>query len=220
MKRRDSKGSHLGYYAHYVVDGGKARVILNVLVTPFEVTENAPMVDLLWRSTFRWKLRPRQVTGDTAYGTTENIAAIERAGIRAYVPLTGVGKARPYFSKEEFAYDPQRGSLHLSGRATTAPAGEQQGQASDRLQGEDRNLRAGRAEAEMHGQQDGPTGAAVLRRALRRSGPLLPRDLSLRKGVAQEAGVGGAAVRGGQRPTRPEEVQAQEVGEGERRGLD
>ncbi len=59
MKRRDSKGSHLGYYTHYVVDGGKSRVILNVLVTPFEVTENAPMLDLLWRSAFRWKLRPR-----------------------------------------------------------------------------------------------------------------------------------------------------------------
>jgi hypothetical protein len=108
MKRRDSKGSHLGYYAQYVVDGGKAKVILNVLVTPFEVTENAPMLDLLWRSTFRWKLRPRQITGDTAYGTTENIAAIERADIRAFVPLTGAGKARPFFSKEEFAYDPER----------------------------------------------------------------------------------------------------------------
>src|SRR5215218_6842485 len=108
MKRRDSKGSHLGYYAHYVVDGGKARIILNALVTPFEVTENAPMLDLLWRSTFRWKLHPRQVTGDTAYGTTENIAAVERAGIRAYVPLTGAGKARPFFSKEEFVYDPEQ----------------------------------------------------------------------------------------------------------------
>ena len=108
MKRRDSKGSHLGYYAHYVVDGGKARVILGALVTPFEVTENVPMLDLLWRSVFRWKIRPRQVTGDTAYGTTENIAAVERAGIRAYVPLTGAGKARPYFSKEEFAYDAER----------------------------------------------------------------------------------------------------------------
>ncbi len=53
MKRRDSKGSHLGYYAHYVVDGGKARVILGALVTPFEVTEIAPMLDLLWRSFFR-----------------------------------------------------------------------------------------------------------------------------------------------------------------------
>ena len=33
MKRRDSKGSHLGYYAHYVVDGGKARIIVNALAT-------------------------------------------------------------------------------------------------------------------------------------------------------------------------------------------
>jgi hypothetical protein len=98
MKRRDSKGSHLGYYAHYVVDGGKARVILNALVTPFEVTENAPMLDLLWRSAFRWKIRPRRLTGDAAYGTTENIAAVERAGIRAYVPLSGAGKARPFFT--------------------------------------------------------------------------------------------------------------------------
>jgi len=36
------------------VDGGKARIILNALVTPFEVTENAPMLDLLWRTSFRW----------------------------------------------------------------------------------------------------------------------------------------------------------------------
>ncbi len=108
MKRRESKGSHLGYYTHYVVDGGKSRIILNALVTPFEVTENQPMLDLLWRTSFRWKIAPRQVTGDTAYGSTENIAAVERAGIRAYVPLSGAGKARPYFSKEEFAYDPEQ----------------------------------------------------------------------------------------------------------------
>jgi transposase len=108
MKRRNSKGSHLGYHTHYVVDGGKSRIILNALVTPFEVTENQPMLDLLWRTSFRWKIAPQQVTGDTAYGTTENIAAVERAGIRAYVPLTGAGKARPYFSKEEFSYDPKQ----------------------------------------------------------------------------------------------------------------
>jgi transposase len=121
MKRRDSKGSHLGYYAHYVVDGGKARVILNALVTPFEVTENAPMLDLLWRSAFRWKIRPRQVTGDAAYSTTENIAAIERAGIRAYVPLTGAGKARPFFSKEEFSYDPDHDLYRCPAGETLLP---------------------------------------------------------------------------------------------------
>jgi len=32
--------SRLGYHAHYVVDGGKARIILSVLVTPAEVMEN------------------------------------------------------------------------------------------------------------------------------------------------------------------------------------
>jgi len=121
MKRRDSKGSHLGYYAHYVVDGGKARIVLNTLVSPFEVTENAPMLDLLWRSVFRWRLRPAQVTGDTAYGTIANIAAVERANIRAYVPLTGAGKARPYFSKEEFAYDAEEDLYRCPAREVLLP---------------------------------------------------------------------------------------------------
>jgi len=43
-------GSHLGYQTHYVVDGGTSRIILNVLVTPAEVMENQPMLDLLWRT--------------------------------------------------------------------------------------------------------------------------------------------------------------------------
>src|SRR3712207_5304357 len=55
-------GSKLGYQVHHVVDGGKARIILNVLVTPSEVTENRPMLDLLWSTIFRWHIWPRQVT--------------------------------------------------------------------------------------------------------------------------------------------------------------
>ena len=54
-------GVHLGYLVHYVVDGGKRRIILAVLVTPSEVMDNQPMLDLLWRVRFRWKLQPRQV---------------------------------------------------------------------------------------------------------------------------------------------------------------
>ena len=45
-------GTSLGYQVHYAVDGGKARIILGVLVTPSEVTENRPMLDLLWRVRF------------------------------------------------------------------------------------------------------------------------------------------------------------------------
>jgi hypothetical protein len=117
MKRKGADHSHLGYQAHCVVDGGKARIILGVLVAPFEVTENKPMLDLLWRTVFRWRIWPRRVTGDSAYGTVENIAAIEKAGIHAYMALKGAGQGRPFFGKDEFAYDPER-DLY------TCPAGE------------------------------------------------------------------------------------------------
>jgi hypothetical protein len=70
--------------------------------------DNQPMRDLLWRVRFRWKLRPRQVTGDTKYGTAENIVAIEREHIRAYVPLPDLEHRSPYYSQREFRYDAQR----------------------------------------------------------------------------------------------------------------
>ncbi len=104
MPRRN--GTHPGYHVHYAVDGGKARIILQALTTPSEVMENMPMLDLLWRCRFRWKLRPRQVTGDTTYGTAENIVTIEDQGIRAYVPLPDFDKRTPYFGKGSFTYDP------------------------------------------------------------------------------------------------------------------
>jgi len=66
-----------------VVDGGKARISLRVLVASFEVTENKPMLDMFWISAFGWRLRPHRVSGDSAYGTVENIAAIEAAVVRA-----------------------------------------------------------------------------------------------------------------------------------------
>ena len=66
------------------------------------------MLDMLWRTVFRWKSRPLRVSGDSAYGTVENITAIERAGISAYVALKGAGQGRPFFGKDEFAYDPER----------------------------------------------------------------------------------------------------------------
>jgi transposase len=98
-------GTAMGYHDHYVVDGGKARIILAALVTPADVMENVPMRDLLWRVCFRRKLRPRQVTGDTTYGTTENIVALEDAGIRAYVPLPDFDARTPFFGKGAFIYD-------------------------------------------------------------------------------------------------------------------
>jgi hypothetical protein len=94
-------------------------VILNVLVTPSEVSENRPMLDLLWRTAFRWHLWPHHVTGDAKYGTAENVSAIEGAGIRAYVaPHESGDKGKAFFGKGEFVYDPKR-DLYL------CPAGEE-----------------------------------------------------------------------------------------------
>jgi transposase len=97
--------ARLGYHDHYVVDGGKRRIILAALVTPADVMENQPMLDLLWRVRFRRKLHPQQATGDTTYGTVENIVALEDEGIRAYVPLPDMNHRRPFYGQDEFAYD-------------------------------------------------------------------------------------------------------------------
>jgi hypothetical protein len=111
MQHKNKGTSRLGYQTHYVVDGGKARVILDVLVTPAEVTENLPMLDLLFRSRFRWRLRPHSVTADAAYGTTQNIAAIEKAGIRAYLAVVDHEKRTSLFGlfgRDAFTYDAQK----------------------------------------------------------------------------------------------------------------
>ena len=98
-------GTHLGYHVHYVVDGGRARVILQVLVTPSEVMDNQPMRDLIFRTRFRWKLRPRHVTGDTKYGSIQNIKALEDADIRAYVPLPDWEHMTSFYGPSKFSYD-------------------------------------------------------------------------------------------------------------------
>jgi transposase len=108
LMRYRGGGVDLGYHDHYVVDGGRARIVLAALVTPAEVRENLPALDLLWRVCFRWKLRPKQVTGDTAYGTLENIVAIEDAGIRAYIPLPDFDHRTPFFGRDRFTYQLDR----------------------------------------------------------------------------------------------------------------
>jgi hypothetical protein len=108
-------GTHLGDHDHDVVDGGKARIVLTALVTPAEVQDNQPALDLLWRARFRWKLHPRQVTGDSKYGTTENVVAIEDQRIRAYVPLPEAGRRPGLFADTDFAYNAQDDTYRCPG---------------------------------------------------------------------------------------------------------
>jgi transposase len=109
--------THLGYQDHYLVDGRRARIVLAALVTPAEVQEHQPALDLLWWARCRWKLRPRQVTGDTKYGTVANIVAIENEGIRADVPLSAVGQRAGMFGDHDFPYDAEADVYHCPGGA-------------------------------------------------------------------------------------------------------
>jgi transposase len=104
LMHKKGGGSTMGYHTHYAVDGGKARIILMALVTPSEVMDNHPMLDLLWHCQFRWHVAVKQVTGDKRYGTTENIVAIENGGVRAYVPLADSATRPGCFSKQAFTY--------------------------------------------------------------------------------------------------------------------
>jgi transposase len=106
--RSTGSGSKLGYHSQYVVDGGRARIILATLVTSAAVMENSPMLDLVRWLRFRWHLRPRQATGDTTYATIENIKGLEDDGIRAYLPLPNWSRREGRYGQEQFTYLPER----------------------------------------------------------------------------------------------------------------
>ena len=111
---------------------GKARIILAALVTPYEVSENRPMLDLLWRSCFRWRIWPHHVTGDGKYGTAENITAIEQANIRAFVGLHRSGGRPNIFGREDFTYDPKEDIYLCPAGELLRPLGKKDGEKEDR----------------------------------------------------------------------------------------
>lgn len=98
----------LGYRDHYVVDGGKARIILSALVTPASIMDNTPMLDLTNWVCSKWKLQPRIAVGDAKYGTFQNIAGLEDAGIKAFVSIPDLGKRTQFYSSNEFEYDAEK----------------------------------------------------------------------------------------------------------------
>lgn len=121
MAMRDGR-TVLGYQTHYLVDGGRSRIILHCLVMPGDVMENQPFLDQFFRTRFARKLHPRRVIGDTAYGTTENIRAIEDQGIQMLTPLPEWEKSSPYFLTSDFTYDHER-DVYVCPKGTLLVAG-------------------------------------------------------------------------------------------------
>jgi transposase len=111
-------GTRLGYQGHYLVDGGKARIILAALATPGEVPEERPALDLIWQARARWQLRPHQVTADKAYGTIPIVRALEEQGMHAYLLVSDRSHQEELFSKDAFRYDPASDTYTCPGGAT------------------------------------------------------------------------------------------------------
>jgi transposase len=106
MRKANGEAVKLGFHDHYVVDGGKGRIILNAFVTPADVMDNVPMLDLLRRARFRWHVDPQRAVADSKYGTITNIRSLEDEGICAYVPLPDFDKRTGYYGLSQFHYDP------------------------------------------------------------------------------------------------------------------
>jgi hypothetical protein len=104
----DGRKSALGYQDHYVVDGGRARIILAAVVLPGDVMENTPLLDLVRRVAFRGHRRPQRVIADAAYGTGENLRELEQDGLVPLMPVTDYEQSTPFFKQADFTYDRER----------------------------------------------------------------------------------------------------------------
>jgi len=120
MQLSGANSSVLGYRDHYVVDGGKARIILSALVTPASIMDNTPILDLVDWVRSRWKLKPEIATGDAKYGTVPNIVGLEERGIKAYLPTSDFSNRTKYFPAKLFQYDLEK-DLYICPQGQTLP---------------------------------------------------------------------------------------------------
>jgi transposase len=102
------KSSHLGYHTHYVVDGGKNRIILGALVTPANIQDNYPMLDFIRWLHFRWQIKPSVAVGDSKYGTVDNIVALFAENILPFMPRANYRSSDKLYTADMFRYNAEQ----------------------------------------------------------------------------------------------------------------
>ena len=135
--------------------------------------ENQPFLDQFRRTLFRRKLHPKRVIADTAYGTIENLTAMDQAGIQLLTPLPNWEKSTPYFKAAAFTYDAEQDVYSLSqGRDLDArPCGH--GQPAQAVSGTHQELHSLPAPQEVHGQSAWPADLSLDACGAPRAGPRL-----------------------------------------------
>ena len=99
---------HLGYHTHYVVDGGRNRIILGALVTPANIQDHDPMLDFMRWLRFRWQIHPNIAVGDSKYGTIENIVALFEENILPFTPRANYRSSDKFYTADMFRYDAEQ----------------------------------------------------------------------------------------------------------------
>ena len=100
--------AHLGYHTHYVVDGGRNRIILATLVTSAAIQDNQPMLDLARWVRFRWQLDVDMAVGDSKYGSIDNIVGLLQDGMVPLTPRTDYNSGKKFYSNDLFRYDAEK----------------------------------------------------------------------------------------------------------------
>ncbi len=70
--------------------------------------DNTPLLDLIHWVRTRSQLDTKIATGDAKYGTAVNIAGLEKAGIKAYLPIPDLSQRTPYYPSNHFQYDAEQ----------------------------------------------------------------------------------------------------------------
>jgi transposase len=104
---RNSKGAvELAYKLHLGVDGGQARVITALDTTPANMAEAHELPALVEQYRQVVGHKPGEVVADAGYGTMDNYAYLQKAGILPSIPRQHPPGASQYIPKEEFTPEP------------------------------------------------------------------------------------------------------------------
>jgi hypothetical protein len=95
------------YKDHVCVDGGKARIVTAVQVTPGHAPDEAQLRSLIEAHSELLGRMPRRVAADTKYGTGLNYQYLFERGIAPSIPMPELHHKAKEFSNDAFGYDPQ-----------------------------------------------------------------------------------------------------------------
>ena len=98
-----------GYGLNYLIDT-KHAVIVDVEATPARTYDEVAATEtMIERTEKRFRLKPRRIAADTAYGTGKMLGWLKDRGIEPHIPVWDKGRRTDgTFSREDFTFDHER----------------------------------------------------------------------------------------------------------------